>query len=407
MMLLLTYFSLLLASLALVPVTVLLVQVLTAKLARCAAQSSTSHFASASAPAPVPLASRARVAVLVPAHNEAGGIAETVQSILAQLLPGDRVIVVADNCCDDTAIAAAQAGAEVIERNDAGRRGKGYALDFGMRHLEAQPPDVVLVIDADCLVQEGALELLARRCMDAGGPVQALYLMHAAPNAGLHMRIAEFAWLVKNQVRPIGWHRLGLPCQLMGTGMAFPWPLIRSAQLANGHLTEDMKLGLELAIAGFPAVFLSSAVVSSRFAAAEAGVKSQRVRWEHGHLSMILSEFPRLFATALIKRDTRLLGLALDLCVPPLALLVLGLAGIVMLSMAAALLGLSWTPLMLSACALGLLAGAILLAWQGWGQAVISLRELINIPGYVLSKIPLYCKFLIKRQKEWIRTERD
>ena len=399
-MMFLTYFFILLASLALVPVAVLLVQVLAAM---SCARSMDTVTSSASAP----VDNRARVAVLVPAHNEADGIADTVQSILSQLLPGERVLVVADNCSDDTAIVGASAGAEVIVRKDAERRGKGYALDFGIRHLEAQPPEVVLIIDADCLLQAGAVELLARRCTQAARPIQALYLMHVPPKAGLQMRIAEFAWLVKNQVRPIGWHQLGLPCQLMGTGMAFPWSLMHTAQLANGHLTEDMKLGLELAIAGFPTVFLPTAVVRSRFATAEAGVKSQRMRWEHGHLSMIISEFPRLFGRALLKRDLKLLGLALDLCVPPLTLLVLSLVGIFMLSIVVALLGLSSLPLMLSGSALGLLAGAILLAWHDWGRAIISVRELINIPVYVLSKIPLYCKFLIKRQKEWVRTDRD
>ena len=52
--------------------------------------------------------------------------------------------------------------------------------------------------------------------------LQALDLMRSPEGAGLKTRIAEFAWVVKNQVRPLGYHHLGLPCQLMGTGMAFP-----------------------------------------------------------------------------------------------------------------------------------------------------------------------------------------
>lgn len=63
--------------------------------------------------------------------------------------------MVADNCTDDTARLASAAGAEVIERHDALLRGKGYALDFGVRHLAQQPPDVVIVVDADCQVAEG------------------------------------------------------------------------------------------------------------------------------------------------------------------------------------------------------------------------------------------------------------
>ena len=99
---------------------------------------------------------RPHIAVLMPAHNESAGIARPLNAIRMQLQPGDRVLVVADNCTDDTAEIALANGAEVIVRNDAERRGKGYALEFGVRHLEAQPPEVVIVIDADCLVHAGA-----------------------------------------------------------------------------------------------------------------------------------------------------------------------------------------------------------------------------------------------------------
>src|SRR5580704_2288892 len=86
----------------------------------------------------------ARVAVLVPAHNESRGLLPTLEDIKRQLRPGDRVLVVADNCTDDTAAVAAAAGAEVIERHDPTRRGKGYALDFGIQHLSSAAPEILI-----------------------------------------------------------------------------------------------------------------------------------------------------------------------------------------------------------------------------------------------------------------------
>ncbi len=150
---------------------------------------------------------RPRIAVLVPAHNASAGIIRPLNTIRAQLRAEDRVLVVADNCTDDTAEIAQANGAEVIVRSDAERRGKGYALDFGVRHLEASPPGVVIVVDADCLVHGNALDLLARRCAESGKPVQALYLMHAPPGAGLKAKVAEFASAVKNRVRSLGYCR--------------------------------------------------------------------------------------------------------------------------------------------------------------------------------------------------------
>ena len=175
----------------------------------------------------LPTATQARgrpsVAVLMPAHDEAAGIAAALATVLPQLQADDRLLVVADNCSDDTARIARDAGAEVVERSDAHHKGKGYALDHGLRHLAGEAKEVLLIVDADCDVAPGSVERLTRECIASARPVQALYLMHSPPGAGLKTRISEFAWALRNEARPLGCERLGWPCQLMGTGMAsFP-----------------------------------------------------------------------------------------------------------------------------------------------------------------------------------------
>src|SRR4051812_30963422 len=92
---------------------------------------------------------RPSIAVLVPAHDEHDTISSSITALLGQLHRGDRLLVVADNCSDDTAALARQAGAEVIERHDLVRRGKGFALDFGVEHLARDPREIVVIVDAD------------------------------------------------------------------------------------------------------------------------------------------------------------------------------------------------------------------------------------------------------------------
>ena len=307
-MIFLSYLVGLVAALLVVPVTVLLIEVLLSATRAVAPQQLKDEHR--------------RLAVLMPAHNEASVIATSLRCLMPQLGSSDRLIVVADNCSDETQAIAQSEGAEVIVRTDLVQRGKGFALDFGARYLEQDPPEVVIVIDADCQTQAGTIDKLARLCVQTGRPVQSLYLMQAGKDAGLKMRIAEFAFIVKNRVRPMGLHRLGLPCQLMGTGMAFPWACFSTAALATGHIVEDLKLGIELARRGDFPLFCPEAMVTSRFAAVHAGA-SQRTRWEHGHISVILSDAPRLFLDSILKIDVRLLSMALDLSVPPLALLTL------------------------------------------------------------------------------------
>ena len=66
------------------------------------------------------------------------------------------------------------------------------------------PPEIVVIVDADCIVEAGSLERLARTCLSTNRPVQALYLMKSPPDAGLKTKIAEFAWAVKDWARPLG-----------------------------------------------------------------------------------------------------------------------------------------------------------------------------------------------------------
>src|SRR5436190_22026448 len=64
-----------------------------------------------------PTSPRPSCAVLIPAHNEAAGIGTTLQSLLPQLGPPDRILVVADNCEDCTATTARSYGVSVVERS--------------------------------------------------------------------------------------------------------------------------------------------------------------------------------------------------------------------------------------------------------------------------------------------------
>jgi cellulose synthase/poly-beta-1,6-N-acetylglucosamine synthase-like glycosyltransferase len=349
---------------------------------------------------------RPRLAVLVPAHNESAVIGGTLAAIIPQLQSGDRLLVVADNCSDETAALARAAGAEVVERRDASRRGKGYALDFGVRALTEVPPEVVVVLDADCLPREGAIGRLAGRAALTGRPVQGLYLMEAPAGPSLGQRVATFAWRVKNHARPLGLARMGLPCQLMGTGMAFPWAVAQAAPLASGHLVEDMQLGVDLALAGTPPLFEPAALVTSEFPTHHAATRSQRTRWEHGHLQVLLSSGPRLLARGLLGRDVGALALALDLMLPPLSLLfmlVLAAAGLgAALGMALGAPWLAWISALV-VLAMGL---AFTLAWLGFGRGVLSIGDLVRAPMCALAKLPLYVRFVAGRQVEWVRTRR-
>lgn len=386
----LNYIILLLTLTLFVPVIIFLIQILASFFAK-SGQSIQSTVV------------RPSIAILMPAHNEALVIEHPIKAIKPQLNDNDQLIVVADNCTDETASIAATNGATVIERKNKDARGKGYALDYGLINLQSSPPEVVIIIDADCIVGTNAIDLLAKQCITTKRPVQALYLMESQPNPSLKSRIATFAWHVKNKVRPMGFQALGLPCQLMGTGMAFLWHDISKVNLASGHIVEDMKLGTDLARLNKAPIFLQSALVTSIFPPSESATNTQRARWEHGHLSVIVNEAPKLIMSAIRNRNIEMLGMACDLLVPPIALLTLFCLVVWGLSM---LFGNMFNQILASCLLVSLIAG-VLIAWIGYGKEIISFRQLCYAPIYALIKIPLYLKFILNRQVEWVRSKRD
>lgn len=352
-----------------------------------------------------------RFAVLLPAHNEAAGIAATIRGIVSQLdlnTRADQIVVIADNCNDQTAEVARAAGATVIERTNPALIGKGYALDYGVRFLEADPPEVVIVVDADCQLSSGALASLVSACVTTGRPIQARYLMRFPDDVGgPGARIAELALLVKNWVRPQGLERLELPCPLLGSGMAFPWSIISKVELASGNIVEDMRLGSDLVAAGLGPRFLSEAQVFSTFPIALEGQESQRKRWEHGHLQTLLTQVPKLMIKGVLRADIAIIAYALDLAVPPLALLAMGLIAALMVSVSAWAFGMTILPVAVLLIAIAALTLAVLLAWDRFARDLVPLAVLRSVPAYALGKIPVYLKFILARQTTWVRSKRD
>ncbi len=350
---------------------------------------------------------RPRLAVLLPAHNERALLGATLGSIVPQLEEGDRLVVVADNCTDQTAAVAREYGATVLERNDTQHIGKGYALEFGLKHLEADPPRIVVMMDADCIVHPGALAALAEQVAATGRPAQAVYLLQRPENPQPRDAVSALAFLVKNLVRPTGLARLGLPCLLTGTGMAFPWEVIHETNLASGNIVEDMQLGLDLALRGSAPLLCGSARVTGKLPSRASGALQQRTRWEHGHLRTLLTQVPRLLKAAACTGNVAALALALELAVPPLSLLVMLLMTGITIAGAGALAGAPAASVVSLTFGAVALVGCVVVAWSRHGRDQLPMASLLAAPLYVLWKIPVYLKFATRPETRWVRSERD
>lgn len=344
--------------------------------------------------------------ILMPAHNEAEGIVRTITRLKQILSSATAIVVIADNCADDTAELARTCGVVVVERFDAERRGKGFALDFGRAYLATLPPDCVIILDADCVPDPGSVEALVLAAMTRGKPVQAVNLMRAGAEAGPLVEISNFAFMIKNLVRQRGLVRTGGPAMLTGTGMAFPWPIFARLELASSNIVEDLAITVTLTRAATKPELVEAAHVWSE-SATKKDTLTQRTRWEHGFLGTAARHAVPSMIAGIGQAQLASLRLGLYLIVPPLAMLFTVGAMIDFILGVFVFAGASPVPAMLVAITMFLSLLLLALAWWREGRELLSVGAILRIPLYVFWKVPVYLNFVKGAETEWVRTKRQ
>ena len=233
-----------------------------------------------------------RFAVLIAARNEEAVIGKLIDSIKAQSYP-DRLVkifVAADNCTDATAEAARSHGAEVYERYDMTRRGKGYALDFLLREIKLRGHgrfDGYIVLDADNVLDRDFI-LHMNETFSAGHDIVTCY--RSSKNYGDNWISAGYAlWFLResrylNSARA----RLGSSCGVSGTGFLFSQAVL-DAQGGGWPfhlLTEDIEFTIDNVTRGMKVGYCPDAIAYDEQPISFRQSWAQRLRWSRGYLQV-------------------------------------------------------------------------------------------------------------------------
>ena len=360
---------------------------------------------------PPPSPPALRFTFVVPAHNEALGIAQTVKSLSAVDYPKALfdVLVVADNCTDDTAARAREAGATVLERTNLELRGKGYALAHAFTHvLGAGVADAVVVVDADTLVSANLLSAFGARLAAGQVAVQAYYGVQN-PNASWRTRLMRIALAMFHQVRSIGRERLKVSAGLRGNGMCFRTSLLREVPHDAYSLVEDLEYGIRLGRRGFRVAYAFDAEVLGEMVSGGEASRSQRHRWEHGRAQMLALYGWPLMREAIKARSLLLFDLAMDVLVPPLSRVVAFAAFGAVVS--AALAGFTGHGAVAGGVFGLSLSGVGLYVCAGWLHSHTGLRGLFDLamaPAYLAWKVVIrFQQPKGAKKNEWVRTTRE
>jgi cellulose synthase/poly-beta-1,6-N-acetylglucosamine synthase-like glycosyltransferase len=354
--------------------------------------------------------------IVIPAHDEEPVVSTVVQSCLGVTYPRElfQVLVIADNCSDQTARLAAAAGARVVERFDVEKKSKGYAIAYLIGLLERTGEldslDALVIIDADTIVDPDLLRTFDSELATGHDWIQAYYSV-ANPDASWRTRLMTYALSLFNGVMPLGKTRLGVGSALYGNGMCFSVPGLNRVPWQCHGLVEDMEYAWNVRLAGEKIEFQPD--VSVRAAMLSSGGKasaSQRQRWEFGRRQVRRTYLAPLLRSKRLGVWKKFLWFC-ELTIPTMGTLALlyALVGIVD---GLVLLGLIDPPF---EALRGILAGCVGLMTVALGATAVAPFFAMRLPwrfALSLAAFPIYLVWKLAISSgampaQWVRTPRE
>lgn len=250
--------------------------------------------------------------VIIAARNESMVIAHLIESIKKQKYPSDLVdvFVIADNCTDNTAQAAREAGAIVYERFNSELVGKGYALDFVFKHIFADYGEKAyegyFIFDADNLLDENYIAEM-NKVFDKGYRVITSY--RNSKNYGTNWITAGYSLWFLREAKYLNNARMmiGTSCAVSGTGFLVDNEIILKNRGWNYHLlTEDIEFSVVNAIEGETIGYCEKAKLYDEQPCTFSQSWNQRMRWTKGFYQVMGKYGWTLFSSIFTKKGRSL-----------------------------------------------------------------------------------------------------
>ena len=224
---------------------------------------------------------------IIPAHNEEFVIRNLVESLKEQNYPKELydIYVIADNCTDDTAEIAKDAGANVMKRFDPEHKTKGHALNWFLKQKieENADYDAFCVFDADNVVDRNFLKAMNKKLCQGEEIVQGYRDMKNPTDSWVSAGYAIFYWMM-NKFYHLARYNLGLSPLINGTGFMVKFDVIKPNGWQTITLTEDIEFSLINIAHGRKLGWATDAIVYDEQPVGFKQSWSQRSRWSVGHL---------------------------------------------------------------------------------------------------------------------------
>lgn len=226
---------------------------------------------------------RQRIAALVAARNEETVIGQLVHSLVSQRYPKElsAVIVVPNNCTDDTEGAARRAGARILHV-DRDVHSKGEALESAFRQLLAQDEfDAFCVFDADNIADPNFFQAV-NDALNAGARIAQGYRDSKNPHANWVSGASSVFYWFMDRLYNHARRTLGTSAALNGTGFMVSASLLRETGYDIHSLTEDLEYTAQCALRGERVYWMDNAITYDEQPERLRDALVQRMRWFSG-----------------------------------------------------------------------------------------------------------------------------
>ena len=261
--------------------------------------------------------------ILIPAHNEEvliGRLLESFKQIKYEKALYE-VTVIADNCTDRTAEIVSEKGIQVISRWNPAKKGKGFAIQWALEKVDLTPYDVVVIIDADNLIDPdffSGLNDVFSRGFDA---VQCNNTL-ANPDRNAFTRIMYLARTIDNELYHHAKYKLGLSSFLMGNGMCFSTKILNTYKWTTTTLAEDYEYYSKLVSHDILIGFSRKSKVFHQESIGVRHATRQRLRWSSGRFHVARTQGFDLLKKGLKEKKYKKIDASFPLILPNLSLMI-------------------------------------------------------------------------------------
>ena len=260
---------------------------------------------------------RTRFMVIIPAYNEELLLEKLLKSLAQQDYQSNlmSVVVVADNCSDETANVGRKNGALVLERCDPDHRGKGYAIKHALDNTSFKDYDAIFIVDADSVVSSNTLKNLDLTIQEGARIIQC-YNGLANPNDSWFTRLMHVSRTFGNEILGPGKEKMALSSSLMGNGMCFVRDVLNKYGWHAFTVGEDVEYFANMALQGERIAFANKARVYHRESVDLQQATPQRLRWSSGRFAVSTKYGLRLLFNGFTRGRLLLIDAALHLILP-------------------------------------------------------------------------------------------